>query len=126
MDFILKLLTKAAEFMGLSVPDVVNDDMGAAEPDETAAERTARFKDMVTKEEAVKVEVEDAETAIEDAANDEDAMWDLIDTFLTDGKKVMAIKTYREMTGDGLKEAKDAVDAYIADTASFEDEEEVA
>ena len=126
MDFILKLLTKAVEFMGLSVPDVVNDDMGAAEPDETAAERTARFKDMVIKEEAVKVEVEDAETAIEDAANDEDAMWDLIDTFLTDGKKVMAIKTYREMTGDGLKEAKEAVDTYIADTASFEDEEEVA
>jgi ribosomal protein L7/L12 len=30
--------------------------------------------------------------------------------FLLEGKKIAAIKCYREMTGIGLKEAKDAVD----------------
>lgn len=70
MDFILKLLTKAVEFMGLSVPDVVNDDMGAAEPDETAAERTARFKQLVNAEEDIK---EDVAAKVTDNFQDE---WD--------------------------------------------------
>lgn len=29
---------------------------------------------------------------------------------MADGKKIHAIKRYREMTGSGLKEAKDAVE----------------
>lgn len=35
---------------------------------------------------------------------------DEIDALLRDGKKIQAIKTYREITGAGLKEAKDAVE----------------
>jgi len=34
-----------------------------------------------------------------------------------DGKKIEAIKLYREETGLGLKEAKDAVEAYMSDGA---------
>ncbi|HTK73728.1 MAG TPA: ribosomal protein L7/L12 [Gemmataceae bacterium] len=34
-----------------------------------------------------------------------------------DGRKIEAIKLYREETGVGLKEAKDAVEAYMADAA---------
>jgi len=30
------------------------------------------------------------------------------------GQKIAAIKTYREQTGAGLKEAKDAVESYLA------------
>ncbi|WP_107654768.1 ribosomal protein bL12 [Nocardia suismassiliense] len=33
-----------------------------------------------------------------------------IDALLADGKKIHAIKRYRELTGCGLKEAKDAVE----------------
>ncbi len=33
---------------------------------------------------------------------------------LLDGRKIQAIKLYRERTGAGLKEAKDAVEAYDA------------
>lgn len=33
-----------------------------------------------------------------------------IDALLREGKKIEAIKVYRELTGVGLKEAKDAVD----------------
>jgi ribosomal protein L7/L12 len=32
-------------------------------------------------------------------------------SLLRDGKKIQAIKVYREVTGEGLKEAKDAVEA---------------
>ncbi|WP_369234476.1 ribosomal protein L7/L12 [Streptomyces sp. R21] len=35
---------------------------------------------------------------------------DEIDALLRDGKKIQAIKAYREITGAGLKEAKDAVE----------------
>lgn len=35
---------------------------------------------------------------------------DEIDALLRDGKKIQAIKTYREITGAGLKEAKEAVE----------------
>lgn len=34
-----------------------------------------------------------------------------------DGRKIEAIKLHREETGLGLKEAKDAVEAYMADAA---------
>jgi ribosomal L7/L12-like protein len=34
-----------------------------------------------------------------------------------DGKKIEAIKLYREETGLGLKEAKDAVEAYMGDSS---------
>ncbi len=34
-----------------------------------------------------------------------------------DGRKIDAIKLHREETGVGLKEAKDAVEAYLADSA---------
>jgi hypothetical protein len=37
-----------------------------------------------------------------------------IKEFLTKGQKVAAVKLYREITGVGLKEAKDAVDAIEA------------
>ncbi|MFI6998996.1 ribosomal protein L7/L12 [Nocardia sp. NPDC050175] len=36
--------------------------------------------------------------------------WVEIDAILADGKKIQAIKRYRELTGAGLKEAKDAVE----------------
>jgi ferritin-like metal-binding protein YciE len=39
-----------------------------------------------------------------------DPRMDEIDALLRDGKKIQAIKTYREITGAGLKEAKDAVE----------------
>lgn len=35
---------------------------------------------------------------------------DEVDALLRDGKKIAAIKVYREATGAGLKEAKEAVD----------------
>ncbi|MCX4882213.1 MULTISPECIES: ribosomal protein L7/L12 [unclassified Streptomyces] len=35
---------------------------------------------------------------------------DEVDALLRDGKKIAAIKAYREATGAGLKEAKEAVD----------------
>ncbi|NUQ99530.1 MAG: hypothetical protein HOY79_24250 [Streptomyces sp.] len=35
---------------------------------------------------------------------------DEVNALLRDGKKIQAIKVYREATGAGLKEAKDAVD----------------
>ena len=34
-----------------------------------------------------------------------------------DGRKIDAIKLHREETGVGLKEAKDAIEAYLADSA---------
>ncbi len=34
-------------------------------------------------------------------------------TLADDGKKIEAIKLYRELTGAGLKEAKDAIDEYL-------------
>ncbi|MFI6048228.1 ribosomal protein L7/L12 [Nocardia sp. NPDC051321] len=36
--------------------------------------------------------------------------WVEIDALVADGKKIQAIKRYRELTGAGLKEAKDAVE----------------
>jgi ribosomal protein L7/L12 len=39
-----------------------------------------------------------------------DPRMDEIDALLRDGKKIQAIKTYREITGAGLKEAKEAVE----------------
>ncbi|WP_327113653.1 ribosomal protein L7/L12 [Nocardia sp. NBC_01730] len=33
-----------------------------------------------------------------------------IDSLLAEGKKIQAIKRYRELTGSGLKEAKEAVE----------------
>jgi hypothetical protein len=35
-----------------------------------------------------------------------------IDKFLRNGRKIQAVKVYREATGLGLKEAKDHIDAY--------------
>ncbi|MFF3490331.1 ribosomal protein L7/L12 [Streptomyces sp. NPDC002795] len=40
---------------------------------------------------------------------------DGVRALVRDGKKIEAIKTYREMTGVGLKEAKDAVDRIESD-----------
>ena len=37
-------------------------------------------------------------------------VWDDIDEFLREGKKINAIKLYRERFGTGLKESKEAVD----------------
>ncbi|WP_433662846.1 ribosomal protein L7/L12 [Nocardia sp. CA-128927] len=37
--------------------------------------------------------------------------WIEIDALLADGKKIQAIKRYRELTGSGLEEAKDAVES---------------
>ncbi|MFD6161530.1 ribosomal protein L7/L12 [Nocardia sp. NPDC060256] len=37
--------------------------------------------------------------------------WAEIDTLLLHDKKIQAIKLYRELTGAGLKEAKDAVES---------------
>ncbi len=40
---------------------------------------------------------------------------DAIDTALYAGRKIDAIKQYREATGGGLKEAKEAVEVYEAE-----------
>ncbi|MFJ7155165.1 ribosomal protein L7/L12 [Streptomyces sp. NPDC101118] len=40
----------------------------------------------------------------------EPAGLDRVRALLRDGKKIEAIKVYRELTGEGLKEAKDAVE----------------
>jgi hypothetical protein len=54
MDFIIEALKKAAFFLGLHVPDVVNDDLGS---DESSAERKSRFAELVAVEEDIKEEV---------------------------------------------------------------------
>tara|TARA_Y100000034_G_C6786483_1_gene351836 strand:+ start:408 stop:782 length:375 start_codon:yes stop_codon:yes gene_type:complete len=41
----------------------------------------------------------------------EQDLWRYIDKCLTEGNKIEAIKTYRQLHGCGLREAKDAVDA---------------
>ena len=41
----------------------------------------------------------------------EQDLWRYIDKCLTKGNKIEAIKTYRQLHGCGLREAKDAVDA---------------
>ena len=38
---------------------------------------------------------------------------DRVRQLMADGRKIEAIKVYREQTGVGLKEAKDVVDAYV-------------
>ncbi|WP_280408724.1 ribosomal protein bL12 [Nocardia brasiliensis] len=38
--------------------------------------------------------------------------WAEIDDLLVQGKKIQAIKRYRELTGAGLKDAKDAVEQH--------------
>ena len=38
-------------------------------------------------------------------------VWDDIDEFLREGKKINAIKRYREVFDTGLKESKDAIDS---------------
>lgn len=40
-----------------------------------------------------------------------------VETLVADGKVIEAIKEYRERTGAGLTEAKDAIDAYRARSA---------
>lgn len=122
MNFI-NLFKKIGEFFGMYVPDVTND---ALEAIESSDERKSRFKDLVTAEVEIKEEVAEiaADVAEAIAANDEDSLWAIINEILLSGKKVLAIKTYREMTGVDLKEAKAAIDQYIIDTA--EDDEEVA
>ena len=40
-----------------------------------------------------------------------DRQWQAIDAEICAGRKIDAIKLYREGTGEGLKEAKDAVEA---------------
>jgi ribosomal protein L7/L12 len=44
--------------------------------------------------------------------------WQLIENELAGGRKIAAIKLYRELTGVGLKEAKDAVEAHVAELVS--------
>ncbi|MFB8174947.1 ribosomal protein L7/L12 [Streptomyces sp. NPDC055966] len=43
-------------------------------------------------------------------SDEERAQRDRVEALVREGKQVAAIKAYREMTGAGLKEAKDAVD----------------
>ena len=40
-----------------------------------------------------------------------DDQWQVIDAEIVAGRMISAIKSYRAKTGDGLKEAKDAVEA---------------
>ena len=40
--------------------------------------------------------------------------WEQIQTHLFAGRKIQAIKLYRDATGEGLKESKDAMEAYAA------------
>ncbi|MCX5662752.1 MAG: ribosomal protein L7/L12 [Planctomycetota bacterium] len=44
-----------------------------------------------------------------------DAQWTEIEGHLQTGHKIQAIKLFRDFTGVGLKEAKDAVEAYEAE-----------
>ncbi len=44
----------------------------------------------------------------------EPGITDTVRTLVAQGKTIAAIKEYRAVTGAGLKEAKDAIDAHIA------------
>lgn len=44
---------------------------------------------------------------------DDDPRMGEVEALLRDGKKIQAIKVYREITGVGLKEAKDAVERIV-------------
>lgn len=62
-------------------------------------------------------------------ATDDDALLDQLRQLLRDDRKIEAIRLYREQTGAGLKEAKDAVEAVergealeLSDASSVEEE----
>lgn len=65
--------------------------------------------DLVTAKTAI--EARERGAAIPSAAEIRSLNWDDIDALLRSDQLIQAIKLYREQTGVGLKEAKDAVEA---------------
>lgn len=110
MEYIINGARRMAEFLGLPSR---KKDVGPDEADRKDSNWSFFTREEKTIKEEVAVVEEEVAEAVADAEPDE--MWDIIDDFLADGKKVNAIKTYRTMTGEGLKEAKQAIDAYIAE-----------
>lgn len=105
MDIILNGLKKIGVALGvLPVPPSVEE--------VASTERKAKFAEFADIEQDIKEEAAEDEQALVEAANDDD-LWDLVDKHLDAGKKVNAIKCYREITGEGLKEAKGAIEQYI-------------
>jgi ribosomal protein L7/L12 len=106
MEYLLIAVRKIASFFGHGgVGDIAEMEVEV---------KNGSFGSLVEAEEEVKEEIAEVKSVVE-CANDSDDVWEHIDEVLAEGKKVMAIKLYREMTGAGLKEAKQVIDDYIAE-----------
>ena len=114
MELLKTLFVKALSFAGFNIPDVAKDDLGAMDVDETSEERKSRFAAFADAEEEVKEEAAEDAAIIKSVAITGDG-WDAIHGFIAEGKKVNAIIAYREMTGAGLMEAKEAIDPLYAE-----------
>lgn len=57
MDMIVNGFKWVVDKLGMSIPNIAKHDMSADEPDETSAERKARFAEMVAVEEDVKEDI---------------------------------------------------------------------
>lgn len=69
MDMIVNGFKWVVDKLGMSIPNIAKHDMSAAEPDETSAERKARFAEMIAVEEDIK---EDIAMAAEEEYSEED------------------------------------------------------
>ncbi len=114
MEMFKTLFLKAMSLVGVNVPDVVNDDMASDTEERSTEERRDKFAAFAAVEEEVKEEAAEDAAIITEVAETGDG-WGAIYDFLAEGKKILAIKAYREMEGASLKEAKEAIDAIIAE-----------